>query len=120
MRLPLAIKDKLKQIFLDLSSDELLKKCLHSQKQNVNECLNSLTWKKCPKDAFVGRKVFELGVCSAVIQFNEGSCGLFDVYKKLGLVVGKQTADGCKRKDKDRLAKSIVQSSEKAQKRRKN
>ena len=119
LNLLLAITDKLKPIFLDFSSDDLLKKCLHGQTQNVNECLNSLIWKKCPKDVFVGRKVLELGVCSAVIQFNEGSCGLFDVYKKLGLVVGKQTADGCRRKDKDRLAQSIVQSSEKAQKRRK-
>ena len=63
--------------------------------------------------------MLELGVRSAVIQFNEGSCGHFDVYKKLGLVVGKQTADGCKRKDKDCFAQSTVQPIEMAQKRRK-
>ena len=34
------------------------------------ECLSSLIWKKCPKDVSVGRKVLELGVFSAVIQFN--------------------------------------------------
>ena len=67
----------------------------------------------------VSRQVLGLAFCSAVIQFNEGSCGFYDVYNKLGLVVGKQTADGCKRKDDDRLAQSIIQSSEKAQKRRK-
>ena len=83
LNLLLAIKDKLKPVLLDLSSDDLLQKCLHGQTQNVNECLNSLIWKKCPKDVFVGRKVLELGVCSAVIQFIEGSCGLFDVYKKV-------------------------------------
>eukprot|EP00794_Sanderia_malayensis_P002926 gene2926-3380_t len=119
LNLPLAIREKLKPIFMDLSSDDLLKKCLHGQTQNENECLNSVIWKKCPKDVFVGRRVLELGVSCAVINFNNGSSGMMEVYRKLGLVAGKQTADGCKRKDKQRLKHNVVQSSEKAKKRRK-
>ena len=119
LNLPLAIKEKLKPIFQDLSSDDLLKKCLHGQTQNENECLNSVIWKKCPKDVFVGRNVLELGVSSAVIEFNDGSCGIIDVYEKLGLVAGRKTAEGCKKKDKLRIEQQSVKSSEKSKKRRK-
>ena len=119
LNLPLAIKEKLKPIFQSLSSDDLLTKCLHGQTQNENECLNSMIWKKCPKDVFVSRRVLELGASSAVIEFNDGSCGIITVYGKLGLVAGKQTAVGCRRKDKLRIKHQTVKSTEKSKKRRK-
>ena len=33
-----------KPIFQDLSKEELLSKCLHSQTQNTNEALNTIIW----------------------------------------------------------------------------
>lgn len=106
--LPLAIKEKLTPIFQDLSSDDLLKKCLHGQTQNENECLNSVIWKKCPKDVFVGRNVLELGVSSAVIEFNGGSCGIIDVYQKLGLVAGKKLQRAAGRKTNFALSSNLL------------
>ena len=60
INLPEAIKDILwsadssqSTIFRDLSDDVLLAKCLHNYIQNQNEALNSVIWKKCPKDIFV-------------------------------------------------------------------
>ena len=88
LSLPLAIKKVLTPMFVDLSDGSLLSKCLHGQTQNNNECLNGVIWKKCPKDIFVSRKTLEMGVNSAIIEFNDGRCGLEPVFKNLGINVG--------------------------------
>jgi len=57
INLPVAVKDVLLKTFLDLSSDELLSRCLAGATQNPSEAFNQFVWKKCPKNIFVGRKV---------------------------------------------------------------
>ena len=79
--IPLVKRDEIEPIFTDLSSDQLLTKCLHGRTQNVNEALNQLIWKKFPKDVFVERFTLEIGVASAVINFNNGATGIIDVLK---------------------------------------
>ena len=37
----------------DFSSDDLLSKCLHSQKQNTIYGLNAIIWSRYPKDVLV-------------------------------------------------------------------
>ena len=54
-------------IFRDLSNENLLEKCLHSHTRNDNEAINSVIWRKCPKDVFVSKKVLEITVASATI-----------------------------------------------------
>ena len=49
-------------------------------RQNNNESINGVIWKRCPKDTFLGRNVIEMSVSSAVISFNSGKRELFDVY----------------------------------------
>ena len=73
--MPIAVYDIIMPIFLDLSNDTLLKKCLHGKTQNGNEALNNLIWTKCPKNVYVEREVLEMGVSSTVISFNNGACG---------------------------------------------
>ena len=60
--------DILQPVFQELSSDDLLSKCLHGKTQNANEALNNIIWQKCPKNVFVKRDVLEVGVKSAVIH----------------------------------------------------
>ena len=76
----------LRPVFLELSSDELLKKCLHGQTQNSNEALNHIIWNKCPKNIYVSRTILELGVYSAILEFNEGSFGVDLVFKQYGIL----------------------------------
>ena len=70
--LPSVVRDATKPAFMDLSDDNLFKKCLHGQTQNNNELLNGVNWKRCTKDVFIGRSTLEMGVVSAVISFNDG------------------------------------------------
>ena len=60
--LPSVISDNIRPIFLDLSDENLLSKCLHGKTQNNNESINNVIWKRCPKDINVGRKTLEFGV----------------------------------------------------------
>ena len=70
--LPCAIKTLIKPIFVDLCNDSLLEKCLHHKTQNVSEPLNGLIWNLCPKSVYCSNKIIKIGVCSAIIAFNEG------------------------------------------------
>ena len=71
----IAIFDVIKPIFLDLRKDTLLVKCLHGKTRNENEALNNLIWTKCPKNVYAEREVLEIGVCSAIININDGAYG---------------------------------------------
>ena len=55
--LPSAIKTLIKPIFVHLSNDSLLEKCLHHKTQNVNESLNGLIWNRCPKSVNCSNKI---------------------------------------------------------------
>lgn len=70
-----------KPLFLEESKDTLLKKCLHDKTQNVKEALNNLISTKRPNNVYVARKVLEMWVYSAVINFNNGVCGILNVFR---------------------------------------
>jgi len=98
INLPIWIHDIIKPIFQELSSDELLSKCLQGKTQNANESLNNLIWRKCPKNVFVQRDTLECAVNSAVIEFNEGPCGINAVLRELGVSLGVLTQKGSNKK----------------------
>ena len=89
------LRELLKPVFMKLSSDELLSKCLHGKTQNNNESLHGIIWKRCPKDIYVGRTTLTMGVVSAVISFNDGACDILYITKEYRLEVGKYCSDFC-------------------------
>ena len=99
VNLPKVIKDLLVPIFLDLRDDNLLSRCLDGTTQNLNEAFNQIIWKKCPKDIFISRHVLEIGVPSAVINFNDGVMGLSRIFQSLDLSFGKYSIEGALDKD---------------------
>ena len=101
--LPIVAKDVIKNIFMDLSDIELLKKCFHGKTQNNNEGLNAIIWKCCPKDVYVGLTVLEIGTASAVINFNDGMVGITKVLTKLGMIPGSKCITYCHQKDLKRI-----------------
>ncbi|KAK3776186.1 hypothetical protein RRG08_063729 [Elysia crispata] len=117
--LPQCIVEFIKPIFDDLSSPDLLQKCLHGKTQNRNECLNKLIWDRCSKEYFVEKNVVEEGVYSAVSFFNNGAQSVLDYYSVLGINPGYFTTQLCHLRDNARANSSIVKSSEPARKRRK-
>ena len=55
-------------------------------------------WTKCPKEIFVEMYVLEIGVCSAVLNFNSGSAGIINVLQDVGVLVGHFTKIFCDKK----------------------
>ena len=119
VNLPIVIKIELEPRFFDLCKDELLKKCLHGQTQNENESLNAIIWKKAPKTIFVNRKVLEIAVCSAVMEFNDGYCGIVAALNTLELVRGFFTNKFVLEADKQWVQSMEGKSNKKAKYRRK-
>ena len=117
LRIPL--RRKLEHIFRELSSPELLAKCMHGHTQNNNESLNQLIWKRCPKDTYVGCNVIEMSVSSAIISFNSGKQGIFDVYRCCNLEPGPYTELYCYLDDAGKVIRENIKSSIATKKRRK-
>ena len=57
--IPTLIKDKIKLVFVDLSDDRLLSKCLYGKTQNNNKVIKSIIWNRLPKKDFVVRQTLE-------------------------------------------------------------
>ena len=101
--LPVSVIAKIKPIYKDLSSDELLNKCLHGKTQNHNECLNGMIWERLPKTRFCSLVQLELGVYDAIANFNIGRKASVLIYEKLGVCPGKNMLCGSKRLNRKRL-----------------
>ena len=109
----MAIKQLITPIWRDLTDDSLLSKCLHGHTQNSNEALNGVIWKKCPKYIYVSKQILEIGVSSAVIEFNDGRSGLKSVIDQLGLPISQYMMNGFLERDIERIKKLARKSSEK-------
>ena len=62
-------------------------------------------WTKCPKEIFVESYVLEVGVCSAVLNFNSGSAGIINVLQDVRVLAGHFTKQFCEKKDSVRVKK---------------
>ena len=67
-------------------------------------------WKKCPKDDFVSKKVLEIAVSSATIEFNDGGNGLKPVFNDLGVNFGYFIKKGLNKKHNLRIRQSVRKS----------
>ena len=97
--LPVAIKREIQVVFQDLSSDELLSRCLEGTTRNLNEAFNEFVWQRCPKQTFVSKQVLESGVYSSVLTYNDGLISLKNVFIKLDIKPGKHFLEGAYARD---------------------
>ena len=117
--LPKWIHDIILPIFKDLSSNDLLSKCLHGETQNTNEGFNSMVWQKCPKSIFVKRETLEMAINSAVMHFNDGKSGVLHLLNEFGIKPGKVSSSKTHKQDLSRVIVMNRKSSEPVRKRRK-
>lgn len=87
----------IKPIYEELSSDDLLSRCLGGYTQNTNESFNSVVWSIAPKAVSSGKTVLDIATDIAIITFNDGLSSLFPVYDALGLTVGRNLCLECLR-----------------------
>ena len=66
-----------------MRDDEQLGRCLDGTTQNPNEAASQIVWKKSLKDKCISRLILEIGVPSAVIDFNNGMPGFEKLFSRL-------------------------------------
>ena len=106
--LPKDIVMQIRPIYVELTSEENLKKCLHGKTQNQNESFNSTMWDRIPKARYVALKHLEFGVMDAVANFNIGRKASILIFEKLGMIPGKFMNNGCIAMNRKRLRNSLV------------
>ena len=86
-----------------MCDNEPLGRCLDGTTQNPNEALDQIVWKKYPKDTFISKIGLEIGVASAVINFNDGMSGFEKLFSHLNLSLGVNIKSGAIEKDQQRI-----------------
>ena len=116
---PQTVVKHLKPIYQDLTSDTLLKKCLHGKTQNQNESFNGMVWERVPKTRYVALEKLEFGFYDAVANFNYGRKATLDILCELKLEPGNYTVNHCDQLNKARIANANYKATDSAQKNRK-
>lgn len=104
------ILNKVKPVYTDLCTDELLKKCLHGKTQNANESFNGMIWQRGPKDVHVSLPILLFGLYDAVCHFNDGNRSTADILREAGIKPGHHTLVACCTSDQNRVKKAQRQS----------
>ena len=76
--LPNVFFDLLKLIFLDLSDEKLLARCIQRATQNPNESINSLVWARCPKHKSMELDQYSLLLLQLYLHLMEVQKGKFN------------------------------------------
>lgn len=100
------VQDMLRPIYEDLSSDDLLERCLGGNTQNNNECFNSVLWRMAPKHIFCTAKTIELAAFLSACVFNEGFVSLLRVMEVMGITIGLQAKASVDTRDDTRVHKA--------------
>lgn len=114
------VYEKLKPVYVRLSSDELLNRCSRIGTQNANESLHSLVWRRCPKELFMSRRRYEIGATRAVGEFNMGRSAFTAIKSQVrGEEQGQNAEKIVQRRDLKRKCQSELQKERTSKKARK-
>ena len=108
--LPTDIIKFIQPVFADLSSQQLLAKCVHGKTQTNNDCLNKVIWDQCSKEYFMGVETVEEACFSAVSHFNDGRESISNLFKCLHVDPGRFTREQSSNQDSSQLKKSAEKS----------
>lgn len=112
------IQPLLKSIYEDLTSDDLLERCLGANTQNNNESFNAIVWNFAPKSVFAGKQIVDIAVFCAACTFNEGFSPLLKIMEVMGVTIGTKAAEFTERQDRVRIETANRRSSEVSKERR--
>ncbi|XP_071582214.1 uncharacterized protein [Temnothorax nylanderi] len=90
-------------IFRDLSSDNLLQRCVGGYTQNSNESFNNVVWRIAPKVSHSGSNIVNIAANIATCTFNSGTKSYLQVMDTLGIKVGKNADRYCEVEDVERI-----------------
>lgn len=89
-------------VYEELSSDDLLTRCLGGFTQNSNESFNSTVWAMAPKSSSSGKHVLDTAVFIAVGIYNDGLSSIMRLMQDLGMKIGSNCFNFCMETDERR------------------
>ncbi|KAL7288345.1 hypothetical protein TKK_0017679 [Trichogramma kaykai] len=89
----------IKPIYKELSSDNLLERCVSGFTQNNNESYNQLIWKITPKLLPAGSKIVEIAAYTAACMFNRGTEALLAIMYGMGIKLGRHSHEYVRSED---------------------
>ena len=117
-RLPEVFIEELNPIFIRLSNNELLSRCLRGITQNQNEAANGMLWSKCPKTKFCGARRVRIAAAQTIAAFNTGAASQAVALDLCGVSPGMNTKKALRKQDEQRLLTAAKKVSEKYRKQR--
>ncbi|EGI68425.1 hypothetical protein G5I_02906 [Acromyrmex echinatior] len=103
----LNIKDEVfkavKPIYEELSSDDLLSRCLGGYTQNNNESFNSVLWSIAPKGVHSSKAIVDIAANIAVCNFNDGLKSVLKIMQVLNLTISTTCYNFCIKTDERRI-----------------
>jgi len=97
------VQEVLRPIYEELTTNELLERCLGNNTQNNNESFNACVWHLIPKHIFSGRKILEIAAYTAACVFNEGFCTLLNIMQVMGVTIGPTAMQLAQKQDAHRI-----------------
>lgn len=88
-RIPPVCMQATKPVFETLTEEGLLNRCLGAFTQNNNESFHQLVWNYAPKTGHCGKRVVDIAVTKAILDFNGGQSAKKGLFQTLRLLPGK-------------------------------
>nr|XP_022909075.1 uncharacterized protein LOC111420331 [Onthophagus taurus] len=101
--LPQNVQDAIQPIYVDLTAEDLLKRCEGGFTQNCNESLNALIWSIAPKTKFCGKHTIDFAANTATSMFNDVYDSILLMMQCMNFVIGTNCFNLCKSLDEKRL-----------------
>ena len=101
-------RQKVMQIYDDLTAPDLLQRCITGSTQNANESIHQKIWNKLPKTKHHGLKTAEYSTAQTVVEHNLGyEYALKHGSMKFDVEVPVESVSGSIKKDSERVRHSV-------------
>lgn len=101
--LAIEVYEAIKPIYEELTSEDLLTRCIGGYTQNNNESFNSTVWALAPKSISSGKTIVDVATDIAVCVFNDGFVSILHIIKAMNLEIGPNSYEMCLEIDKQRI-----------------
>ncbi|CAF2938777.1 unnamed protein product [Rotaria sp. Silwood2] len=105
-RLDPIFRQLLHKMIEDLTSKELLSRCIRGLTQNSNESLNSVVWSILSKSKHHGFSSIQGAAAAASLYFNGGRTSLLEFFKQYGIQINEDLYWNFLNRDQQRVRKA--------------
>ncbi|KYN18206.1 hypothetical protein ALC57_09489, partial [Trachymyrmex cornetzi] len=100
------IFNAIKPIYEQLTTDDLLTRCIGGYTQNSNENFNSTVWSMAPKTMNSGKKIVDIATNIALCIFNDGLMSILYIFETMKMKIGLNSYQLCTEVDEKRVQKA--------------